>query len=45
MADEKKQKTLQGHEIPIPSRQEVEDALDKMAKPVKKPSRVRRPKK
>jgi hypothetical protein len=39
------QKTAKGLEIPVPTRQEVEDALDRMAKS-KKPSILpRRPKK
>ena len=37
----KTQKTPKGYTIPVPTRQEVEDALDKMAKP-KKPSVTRR---
>jgi len=39
----KKQKTPKGHEIPIPTKEEFETALDKVAKPEKK-SPTRRPK-
>ena len=38
------QKTPQDHEIPVPTREEFETNLDKVAKPVKK-SPTRRPKK
>ena len=38
------QKTPQGHEIPVPTKEEFETALDKVAKPEKK-SPTRRPKK
>ncbi len=34
---ELKQKTLKGHEIPLPKRSEVMDALRKIVQPVKKP--------
>ncbi len=40
-----KQKTPKGAEIPIPKRKEFEVVLDAAAKPVKKQSGVRRPKK
>ena len=46
---DKMQKTPKGHEIPIPTRPEVEDALNAVAtpvkKPIKKPLPVRRPNK
>jgi hypothetical protein len=35
MADKKTQKTPKGYTTPVPTRKEVEDALDKMAKPKK----------
>ena len=38
------QKTPKGHEIPVPTKEEFETALDKVAKPEKK-SPTRRPKK
>ena len=38
------QTTPKGHEIPVPTREEFETNLDKVAKPVKK-SPTRRPKK
>ena len=38
------QKTPKGHGIPVPTKEEFETALDKVAKPVKK-SPARRPKK
>ena len=38
------QKTQKGHEIPVPTREEFEKNLDKVAKPVKE-SPTRRPKK
>jgi hypothetical protein len=38
------QKTPKGEEIPVPNREDVENALDKLAKS-KKPSLRRRPKK
>ena len=38
------QKTPKGHEIPIPTKEDFEASLDKVAKPVKK-SPTRRPKK
>ena len=41
----KTQKTPKGHEIPVPTRREIEDALDKMAKPTKPSVTRRRPKK
>ena len=41
----KTQKTPKGHEISVPTRQEIEDALDKMAKPKKPSVTRRRPKK
>ena len=40
----KTQKTPKGHEIPVPTKEEFETTLDKVAKPEKK-SPVRRPKK
>jgi hypothetical protein len=40
----KTQKTPKGHEIPVPTKEEFETALDKEAKPVKE-SPPRRPKK
>lgn len=40
-----KQKTPKCEEIPIPKRKEFDAILDAAAKPEKKPSRVRRPKK
>ena len=40
----KTQKTPKGKEIPVPTREEFETNLDKVAKPVKK-SPTRRPKK
>ena len=41
---DKMQKTPKGHEIPVPTREEFEKNLDKVAKPVKA-SPTRRPKK
>ncbi len=41
----KTQRTAQGEEIPIPKRKDFHPILDVAAKPVKKRSRVRRPKK
>jgi hypothetical protein len=39
------QKTPKGLEIPIPKREDVDDALEKLAKSKKPPSPRRRPKK
>ena len=39
------QKTSKGFEIPIPKEEDFERLVKKVAKPVKKLSRVRRPKK
>jgi hypothetical protein len=41
---EQAQKTPKGHEIPVPTREEFEAVLDKVAMPVKK-SPTHRPKK
>lgn len=43
--DEPKQKTPKGLEIPIPKRENVEDAIEKLAKSKKPSLRRRRPKK
>ncbi len=45
MAEKKTQKTPKGYTIPVPTRRQVEDALDKMAKPKKPSVTRRRPKK
>lgn len=42
---DKKQRTKEGHEIPVPKRKDFDAVLNAVVKPVKKPSRVRRPKK
>jgi hypothetical protein len=44
-SDQPKQKTPKGLEIPIPTRKEVEEALDKMAKSKQPSTPARRPKK
>ena len=44
-SDQPKQKTPKGLEIPVPTRKEVEEALDKMAKSKKPSITHRRPKK
>jgi hypothetical protein len=45
-SDQPKQKTDKGLEIPVPTKKEVEDALDKLAKSPPPPLvRTRRPKK
>ena len=44
-SDQPKQKTLKGLEIPVPTRKQVEDALDKMAKSKQPSVPRRRPKK
>ena len=45
MGDKKTQKTPKGYTIPVPTRRQVEDAMDKMAKPKKPSVTRRRPKK
>jgi hypothetical protein len=42
MAD-KKQKTPQGYEIPVPTRKDFDAILDKVAKPAKRSTPKRRP--
>jgi len=42
---DKTQRTKAGAEIPVPTWKQVMGDLKKAAKPIKKPSRVRRPKK
>ena len=42
---EKKQKTPKGYTIPVPTRKDFEDALDKVAKAPKPSTPRRRPKK
>ena len=42
--DSERQRTPKGHEIPVPTKEEFERNLDKVAKP-EKTSRSRRPKK
>lgn len=44
-SDQPKQKTKKGLEIPVPTRKEVEEALDKMAKSKQPSVPTRRPKK
>ena len=44
-SDQPKQKTPKGLEIPVPTRKEVEEALDKLAHSPKPLIRRRRPKK
>jgi hypothetical protein len=36
MADEPRQKTRKGHEIPVPKRKDLMDAFRKIIQPVKK---------
>ncbi len=45
MGEKKTQRTPKGYTIPVPTRQEIEDALDKMAEPKKPSVTRRRPKK
>jgi hypothetical protein len=44
-SDKASQKTLKGHKIPIPTKADVFDTLEKAAKPVKPLAPRRRPKK
>jgi hypothetical protein len=44
-SDQPKQKTSKGLEIPVPTRKQVEEALDKMAKSKQPSTPTRRPKK
>jgi hypothetical protein len=45
MANKKTQKTPKGHEIPVPTREDFESTLDKVAKAPKRSTRKRRAKK
>lgn len=45
MKDKKMQKTLKGHEIPVPTRKDVFSVLEKAAQPVKPSTPRRRTKK
>jgi hypothetical protein len=45
MKDKKMQKTPKGHEIPVPTKKDVFDILEKAAKPIKPSTPRRRPKK